>query len=160
MFERYSEPASNAIRNAQVEARKMGHNFVGSEQLLLGILTIREALGYHVLRSYGVTLHDARIQVNILVGHGGGLISVVMPFAPRARRILENAIWEANSLNDDLVSTEHMLLALLREKDGISKRVLYNLGLDTEQVRKEVKAEIRELVRKENNIDRLGFNPY
>ena len=160
MFERYSEPASNAIRNAQVEARKMGHNFVGSEQLLLGILTIREALGYHVLRSYGVTLHDARVQVNILVGHGGGLISVVMPFAPRARRILENAIWEANSLNDDLVSTEHMLLALLREKDGISKRVLYNLGLDTEQVRKEVKAEIRELVRKENNIDRLGFNPY
>nr|YP_010713801.1 Clp protease ATP binding subunit [Galdieria phlegrea]UNJ16257.1 Clp protease ATP binding subunit [Galdieria sp.]WDA99883.1 Clp protease ATP binding subunit [Galdieria phlegrea] len=137
MFERFTEKAIKAIMLSQEEARRLGHNFVGTEQVLLGLLAESNGLASKVLKLMGVTLKDARIEVEKIIGRGSGFVAVEIPFTPRAKRVLELAIEEAKFIGHNYVGTEHLLLGLLSEGDGVATKVLENLGVDLEQLRQQ-----------------------
>jgi ATP-dependent Clp protease ATP-binding subunit ClpA len=129
MFERFTEKSIKVIMLAQEESRRQGHNFVGTEQLLLGLIGEGTGLAFKVLTSMGVTLRDARLEVERVIGRGTGFVSVEVPFTPRAKRILELSLDEARQLGHNYIGTEHLLLGLIRENDGVAVRVLENLGV-------------------------------
>jgi ATP-dependent Clp protease ATP-binding subunit ClpC len=129
MFERFTEKSIKVIMLAQEESRRQGHNFVGTEQLLLGLIGEGTGLAFKVLTSMGVTLKDARLEVERVLGRGSGFVSVEIPFTPRAKRILELSLDEARQLGHNYIGTEHLLLGLIRENDGVAVRVLENLGV-------------------------------
>nr|ADJ57429.1 clp protease ATP binding subunit [uncultured prymnesiophyte C19847] len=142
MFERFTEKAIKVIMLAQEEARRLGHNFVGTEQVLLGLLGEGTGLGPKVLKSMGVNLKDARTEVEKIIGRGSGFVAVEIPFTPRAKRVLELSLEEARQLGHNYIGTEHLLLGLIREGEGVASRVLENLGIDLSRVRSQT---IREL---------------
>tara|TARA_B110000483_G_scaffold189158_1_gene224345 strand:+ start:5280 stop:7751 length:2472 start_codon:yes stop_codon:yes gene_type:complete len=135
MFERFTEKAIKVIMLAQEEARRLGHNFVGTEQILLGLLGEGTGLGPKVLKSMGVNLKDARVEVEKIIGRGSGFVAVEIPFTPRAKRVLELSLEEARQLGHNYIGTEHLLLGLIREGEGVAARVLENLGVDLSKVR-------------------------
>eukprot|EP00871_Galdieria_phlegrea_P004027 jgi/Galph1/4625/GphlegSOOS_G3218.1 len=137
MFERFTEKAIKAIMLSQEEARRLGHNFVGTEQVLLGLLAETNGLASKALKLMGVTLKEARIEVEKIIGRGSGFVAVEIPFTPRAKRVLELAIEEAKFIGHNYVGTEHLLLGLLSEGDGVATKVLENLGVDLEQLRQQ-----------------------
>jgi len=124
MFERFTEPGIKVVVTAQEEARKIGNNFVGTEQILLGLIAETSGIGGRILRKYGVTLRLAREEIKRLVGRGSGFVAVEIPFTPRARRVLENAIEESRSLGFPYVGPEHILLGVLMEDSGIAVTAL------------------------------------
>jgi ATP-dependent Clp protease ATP-binding subunit ClpA len=130
MFERFTEKAIKTIMLAQEEARRVGHNFVGSEQILLGLIGEGSGLAAMSLRSMGVKLKDARVEVEKIIGRGSGFVAVEIPFTPRAKRILENSWNAARKVNDNFIGTEHLLLGLIAEGEGVACRVLEILGVD------------------------------
>ncbi len=138
MFERFTEKAVKAIMLAQEEARRLGHNFVGTEQILLGLIGEGTGVAFRVLKSLGVTLKDARLEVEKIIGRGQGFVPVEIPFTPRAKQVLELAIEESHQLGHDYVGPEHLLLALIRSGEGVAARVLSNLGVDPDQIRDQV----------------------
>lgn len=138
MFERFTEKAIKVIMLSQEEARRLGHNFVGTEEVLLGLINEGSGIGPRVLRSMGVTLTAARTVVEELVGRGTGFVALEIPFTPRAKRVLELSIDESRRLGHNYVGTEHILLALIREEEGVANHVLINLGLDLEYVKEEI----------------------
>ena len=138
MFERFTEKAIKVIMLAQEEARRLGHNFVGTEQVLLGLIGEGTGIAAKTLKSMGVNLKDARVEVEKIIGRGSGFVAVEIPFTPRAKRVLELSWDEARQLGHNYIGTEHLLLGLIREGEGVAARVLENLGVDLNKVRSNV----------------------
>jgi len=138
MFERFTEKAIKVIMLAQEEARRLGHNFVGTEQILLGLIGEGTGVAAKVLKSLGVNLKDSRIEVEKIIGRGSGFVAVEIPFTPRAKRVLELSLEEARQLGHNYIGTEHLLLGLIREGEGVAARVLENLSIDLSKVRSQV----------------------
>ncbi len=121
-----------------LQARRLGHNFVGTEQLLLGMIGEGTGIAAKVLKSQGVNLKEARVEVEKIIGRGSGFVAVEIPFTPRAKRVLELSLEEARHLGHHYIGTEHLLLGLLREGEGVAARVLENLGADAAKIRTQV----------------------
>jgi ATP-dependent Clp protease ATP-binding subunit ClpC len=138
MFERFTEKAIKVVMLSQEESRRLGHNFVGTEQILLGLIGEGTGVAYKVLRSVNLTLKDARMEVERIIGRGSGFVAVEIPFTPRAKRVLENSIEESRDLGHGYIGTEHILLALLDEDDGVAWRLFDDLKIDVEKLRADV----------------------
>ena len=138
MFERFTEKAIKVIMLAQEEARRLGHNFVGTEQILLGLIGEGTGIAATTLKGMGVNLKEARAEVEKIIGRGSGFVAVEIPFTPRAKRVLELSWDEARQLGHNYIGTEHLLLGLIREGEGVAARVLENLGVDLTKVRSNV----------------------
>jgi len=138
MFERFTEKAIKVVMLAQEEARRLGHNFVGTEQIMLGLIGEGTGIAAKVLKSMGINLKEARIEVEKIIGRGSGFVAVEIPFTPRAKRVLELALEEARLLGHSYIGTEHLLLGLLREGEGVAARVLENLDADSAKIRSQV----------------------
>ena len=144
MFEKFTEGAIKIIMISQEESRRMGHNFVGTEQLLLGVIGQRHGIGARALRKVKVTLRKARKEIEQYVGRGTGFISSEIPFTPRAKRVLEMAVHEGKDLGQNFVGTEHVLLALITETDGVAMRTLDKLQVNTKRLRNIILSYIEE----------------
>ena len=118
MFERFTERARQVLVLAQDESRLLGHNYIGTEHLLLGLLREEEGLAARVLDALGVTVEEVRAQVARRVGRGGEVAIGMIPFTPRAKKALELALREVRSLGQEYIDTEHILLGLVREMRG------------------------------------------
>ena len=138
MFERFTDRARRAIVLAQEEARLLNHNYLGTEHLLLGLIHQGDGVAAKTLESLGISLADARTQVEETIGRGGQAPSDHIPFTPRAKKVLELSLREAQQLGHNYIGTEHMLLGLVREADGVAALVLRNLGADLARVRQQV----------------------
>jgi ATP-dependent Clp protease ATP-binding subunit ClpC len=149
MPERFTERAIKSIMYAQEEARRLGHNFVGSEQLLLGLIAEGSGIAAETLKSNGVNLKSARVEVEKIIGRGSGFVAAEIPFTPRGKRVLEWSWDEARRLGHNYLGTEHLLLGLIREAKesithdpegahGVALRVLENVGVDLNCLEKEV----------------------
>jgi ATP-dependent Clp protease ATP-binding subunit ClpC len=128
VFERFTERARQVIVLAQAEARALKHNYIGTEHLLLGLLREEEGLAARVLASFGVTLEEVRADVARIVGQGEEVEGGQIPFTPRAKKILELSLREALDLGHNYIGTEHLLLGLLREGEGVAVRILIDVG--------------------------------
>lgn len=137
MFEHFTDKAIKAIMLAQEEARRLGHNLVGTEQILLGLIG-GTGVAAKVLTDLGVTLQDARTEVEKIIGRGARFVPVEIPFTPKVKRVFEQAFAEARRLGNNYIGTEHLLLGLLKEGEGVAAKVLKNLGVDVEKARTEV----------------------
>jgi len=135
MFEKFTEVAIKVIMLSQEEARRMGHNFVGTEQLLLGVIGQRHGIGARALKKLKVTLKKARKEIELYIGRGTGFVASEIPFTPRAKRVLEMAVHEGKDLGQNFVGTEHILLALIAESDGVAMRTLDKLNVDINKLR-------------------------
>lgn len=159
MFEHFTEKAIKAVMLAQEEARRLGHNLVGTEQILLGLIGEGTGVAAKVLKEQGLTLQDARKQVEKIIGRGNRPISTEVPFTPKVRRVFEQALTEARALGHNYIGTEHLLLGLLREGEGVAAKVLENLGVDSEQARESVIRKLGEVpVQGAGRQDRRGAN--
>lgn len=138
MFQRFTEKAIKVIMLAQEEARRLGHNFVGTEQILLGLVGEGTGIAAKTLKSMGINLKDARVEVEKIIGRGSGFVAVEIPFTPRAKRVLEFAWDEARQFGHNYIGTEHLLLGLVREAEGVAARVLENMGVDLTKIRSHV----------------------
>ena len=123
---------------AQEEARRLGHNFVGTEQILLGLIGEGTGIGAKVLKSMGFTLKDARVEVEKIVGRGSGFVAVEIPFTPRAKMVLEGSLEEARQLGHNYIGTEHLLLGLVGQSEGIAAHVFKNVRVDRSKVRSKI----------------------
>uniref|UniRef100_A0AB74TPM8 Clp protease ATP binding subunit n=1 Tax=Thalassiosira duostra TaxID=3145220 RepID=A0AB74TPM8_9STRA len=135
MFEKFTEGAIKVIMLAQEEARRMGHNFVGTEQLLLGVIGQRHGIGGRALSQLNVTLKKTRKEIEKYIGRGTGFVASEIPFTPRAKRVLEMSIHEGQDLGVNYVGTEHILLSLINEADGIAMRTLDKLRVNIPKLR-------------------------
>jgi len=138
MFERFTERARQVVVLAQDEARIVRHNYIGTEHLLLGLLREDEGLAGRVLVDLGVSLEDVRAQVARIIGAGDEAATGQIPFTPRAKKVLELSLREAMALGHNYIDTEHILLGLLRENEGVAVRILLDLGVDAEKIRHEI----------------------
>src|SRR6201990_623960 len=138
MFERFTERARQVVVLAQEEARTLKHNYIGTEHILLGLLREEEGLAARVLESLDITVERVRAQVVRIVGSGEEVTSGQIPFTPRAKKVLEVALREALSLGHNYIGTEHILLGLVRENEGVAARILLDFDADSEKIRNEV----------------------
>jgi ATP-dependent Clp protease ATP-binding subunit ClpC len=138
MFERFTERARQVVVLAQEEARTLKHNYIGTEHVLLGLLREEEGLAARVLESLDITVERVRAQVVRIVGSGEEVTSGQIPFTPRAKKVLELALREALSLGHNYIGTEHILLGLVRENEGVAARILLDFDADSEKIRNEV----------------------
>jgi ATP-dependent Clp protease ATP-binding subunit ClpC len=138
VFERFTERARQVVVLAQEEARALRHNYIGTEHILLGLLREAEGIAARVLRSLGVTLAEVRAQVAQIVGQGEDVVGGQIPFTPRGKRVLELALQEATALGHGWIGTEHVLLGLTREGEGVAMRILLDSGVDGARLRDEV----------------------
>jgi len=144
MFERFNEKAIKAVMMAQEESRRLGHNYVGTEMLLVGVVSESSGAAAKVLKKLGVTLKDTRKTVEEMVGRGSGMVSVEIPFTPAAKRVLSDAVNEARTLNSNAIDPAHILLALLKEDGGNAVKILEKLGVDPTKVPDEIQKELSE----------------
>ncbi|TCJ16229.1 FolB domain-containing protein [Rubrobacter taiwanensis] len=144
MFERFTDRAREAVELAREEAGYFGHSYIGTEHLLLGLVRQRDGAARRALSSLGVSLKETRDLVGGLVGYGRGPAGEDFPFTPPARRALEAALREALQRGDTHVGTEHLLLGLLHERRADAYRVLDELGLEPERVRRELERVLKE----------------
>jgi ATP-dependent Clp protease ATP-binding subunit ClpC len=135
MFEHFTSQAIRVIMLAQEEARRLGHNFVGTEQILLGLIGEGNGIAAKVLSDMGVTLKDARREVEKIIGRGSGFVPPEIPFTPKVKSLFEQAFKEARTLGNNYISTEHLLLGLTEAGEGVAAKVLQNLGIDLKDVR-------------------------
>src|SRR6201982_465011 len=138
MFERFTERARQVVVLAQEEARTLKHNYIGTEHILLGLLREEEGLAARVLESLDITVERVRAQVVRIVGSGEEVTSGQIPFTPRAKKVLELALREALSLGHNYIGTEHILLGLVRENEGVAARILLDFDAGSEKIRNEV----------------------
>jgi ATP-dependent Clp protease ATP-binding subunit ClpC len=138
LFERFTERARSVVIFAQEEARTLKHGYIGTEHILLGLLREEEGVAARVLDSLDLTFERVRTQIVRIVGSGEEVTSGHVPFTPRAKRVLELALREALSLGHNYIGTEHILLGLVREYEGVAARVLLDFGVDAETVRSAV----------------------
>lgn len=146
MFERFTDKALQVIMLAQEESRRLGHNFVGTEQILLGLIGEGSGVAFKVLKSFGITIKDARLEVERLIGRGSGFVAVEIPFTPKAKKILEMAMQKGKLLGHNYINTEHLLLAIIEDKNGVGNRVLSNLGVNLTKLQTDVLDHIGESV--------------
>ncbi|MGG6265158.1 ATP-dependent Clp protease ATP-binding subunit [Leptolyngbya sp. AN03gr2] len=144
MFDKFTERTIKVVNAAQVEARRMGHNYVGTEQLLLGLIATRPSIAAQVLADLDVTLEEAQEQVQAVIGRGTGLSRTETPFTPRSRRVLEQSLQEAERLGQSRVEPEHLLLAIVQDEAGLATQILERLGVERVEVRTEVLQAIAE----------------
>ncbi|MGN6505687.1 MAG: Clp protease N-terminal domain-containing protein, partial [Tepidisphaeraceae bacterium] len=139
MFERFTDRARKVMALANQEAQRFNHEYIGTEHILLGLVKEGSGVGANVLKNLDVDLRKVRLEVEKLVKSGPEMVTMgKLPQTPRAKKVIEYAIEEARNLNHNYVGTEHLLLGLLREHDGVAAQVLMNLGLKLEEVREEV----------------------
>jgi len=139
MFERFTDRARKVMALANQEAQRFNHEYIGTEHILLGLVKEGSGVGANVLKNLDVDLRKVRLEVEKLVKSGPDMVTMgKLPQTPRAKKVIEFAIEEARNLNHNYVGTEHLLLGLLREQDGVAAQVLMNLGLKLEEVREEV----------------------
>ncbi len=138
MFERFTDRARRVMDLAQEEARMLNHNYIGTEHLLLGLIHEGEGVAARALESVGIGLEAVRQQVEEVVGHGQQAVPERIPFTPRAKKVLELARREAFQLRHHYIGTEHILLGLIREGEGVAAQVLAGLGADLNRVRQQV----------------------
>ena len=141
-FGQFKDSAIKVVMVAQEEARRLGHNYVGSEQLLLGIVASAGMAGKQ-LRALQVTAPEARKEVEKEIGRGSGFVAVEIPFTPRAKHILTEARGQARAHGSDMIGAEHILLSLLEQQDGVSVRILRNLNVNAETLRQNVINELK-----------------
>ena len=135
MFESLTEESIKVIILAKQESHRLGHSFVCTEQILLGILREGTSIAAEILKSKGVTLEQARIEVEKIIGRGSDFAILNFPFTPKASRAIDLALEEAEQLKHNYIGTEHLLLGTLRIEDGIALQVLANLGVDPTEIR-------------------------
>ena len=133
MYERYTETAIKVIMLAQEEARRLGHNYIGTEQILLALIGEGTGVAAKALKSMGVSYKAARIEVEKIIGRGSGFTSVEIPFTPRAKQVVELAQEEARQLGHNFIDTGHLLLSLICSGKGVAIEVLETLGADLSQ---------------------------
>ena len=138
MFERFTDRARRVVVLAQEEARMLNHNYIGTEHILLGLIHEGEGVAARALQSLGISLEAVRQQVQEITGRGQGQQQGHVPFTPRAKKVLELSLREAQQLGHDYIGTEHILLGLIREGEGVAARVLVKLGADLNRVRQQV----------------------
>jgi ATP-dependent Clp protease ATP-binding subunit ClpA len=138
MFERFTDRARRVVVLAQEEARLLNHDYVGTEHLLLGMIAEGQGVAAKALESLGIRLEAVRAQVEEVIGQGQQAPSGHIPFTPRAKKVLELSLREAQQLGHDYVGTEHLLLGLVREGEGVAAQVLVKLGADLPRVRRQV----------------------
>jgi ATP-dependent Clp protease ATP-binding subunit ClpC len=138
VFERFTDRARRVVVLAQEEARLLNHNYIGTEHILLGLIHEGEGVAAKALESLGISLEAVRAQVEEIIGHGGTAPSGHIPFTPRAKKVLELSLREALQLGHNYIGTEHILLGLIREGEGVAAQVLVKLGADLSRVRQQV----------------------
>src|SRR5690625_3895647 len=138
MFERFTDRARRVVVLAQDEARLLNHNYIGTEHILLGLIHEAEGVGAKALEALGVSLDAVREQVRDIIGEGNQTPSGHIPFTPRAKKVLELSLREALQLGHNYIGTEHILLGLIREGEGVAAQVLNKLGADLNRVRQPV----------------------
>jgi len=138
VFERFTDRARRVVVLAQEEARLLNHNYIGTEHILLGLIHEGEGVAAKSLESLGISLEAVRAQVEEIIGHGGSAPSGHIPFTPRAKKVLELSLREALQLGHNYIGTEHILLGLIREGEGVAAQVLVKLGADLSRVRQQV----------------------
>ena len=138
MFERFTDRSRRVVVLAQEEARLRNHNYIGTEHLLLGLIHEHEGVAARTLERLGISVDAVRTKVEAIIGEGGGAPSGHIPFTPRAKKVLELSLREALTLGHNYIGTEHILLGLIREGEGVGAQVLLNLGADLSVVRHEV----------------------
>ena len=138
MFERFTERARKVVVLAQEEAGVLRHNYIGTEHLLLGLLREEEGIAARVLAALGVTFEEARERVESIVSYGTEGPSIKAPFTPRSKKVLEIALREAMALGHNYIGTEHILLGVAGEREGVGARVLCDLGVSSDDVRREI----------------------
>jgi hypothetical protein len=138
MFERFTERARHVVVLAQDEARAFKHNYIGTEHILLGLVREEEGLAARMLESLGISVEEVRAQVARILGQGDEATSGQIPLTQRAKKVLELALREALSLGHNYIGTEHILLGLVRENEGVAARILLGFGVDAEQIRDEI----------------------
>jgi ATP-dependent Clp protease ATP-binding subunit ClpC len=135
VFERFTERARQAVVLAQDEARALNHNYIGTEHLLLGLLREEEGLAARVLESLEITVEEVRAEVARIIGEGDEVATGQIPFTPRAKKVLELALREALSIGHNYIGTEHILLGIAREGEGVAMRILLDFDADAEKIR-------------------------
>jgi ATP-dependent Clp protease ATP-binding subunit ClpC len=138
MFERFTDRARRVVVAAQDEARALGHDYIGTEHLLLGLIHEGGSMAAKTLESLGISAEGLREQVVTLVGTGQHTVTAHIPFTPQAKQVLRLALSEALRFGHNYIGTEHVLLGLIQEKDGVAARVLADAGADLPRVRAEV----------------------
>src|SRR5262245_8090586 len=138
MFERFTDRARQTVVLAQEEARRLDHNYIGTEHLLLGMLRDSESLASRTLHELGIGLEVVRIDVEKIIGRGGESPPGHIPFTPRSKKVLELSLREALQLGHNYIGTEHILLGLVREGEGVAAQVLVKRGADLARVRRTV----------------------
>ena len=138
MFERFTDRARRVVVLAQEEARMLNHNYIGTEHILLGLIHEGEGVAAKALESLGISLEGVRQQVEEIIGQGQQAPSGHIPFTPRAKKVLELSLREAKQLDHNYIGTEHILLGLIREGEGVAAQVLVKLGADLPRVRQQV----------------------
>ncbi len=138
MFERFSQRARRVVVLAQEEARTLNHNYIGTEHILLGLIREGSGVAAQALESLGISLEAVRQQVGQIIGRGQQAPSGHIPFTPRAKKVLELSLREAQQLGHNYIGTEHILLGLIREGSGVAAQVLVKLGADLNRARQQV----------------------
>jgi ATP-dependent Clp protease ATP-binding subunit ClpA len=138
VFERFTDRARRAVVLAQEEARLLNHNYVGTEHLLLGLIHEGEGVAAKALESLGISLQAVRREVEEIIGQGQSAPTGHIPFTPRAKKVLELSLREAKQLGHNYIGTEHILLGLIREGEGVAAQVLVKLGASLDRVRQQV----------------------
>src|SRR3974390_2007865 len=139
MFERFTDRARKVMALANQEAQRFNHEYVGTEHILLGLVKEGSGVGANVLKNLDVDLRKVRLEVEKLVKSGPDMVTMGrLPQTPRAKKVIEYAIEEARNLNHNYVGTEHLLLGLLREQEGVAAQAFIHLTLKLEEVREEV----------------------
>lgn len=138
MFERFTDRARRTLVLAQEEARQMGHGFIGTEHLLLGLVHEGEGVAGQALQSFGITLEQVRQEVAAVLPAGNAADNIQPPFTPRSKRVLELSLREALALKHNYIGTEHLLLGLVAEGEGVGARLLNDAGATEPEVREKV----------------------
>ena len=138
MFERFTDRARRVVVLAQEEARLLSHNYIGTEHILLGLISEGDGVAAKVLEQLGISAEEVRAKVESIIGQGGASPTGHIPFTPRAKKVLELSLREALQLGHNYIGTEHILLGLIREGEGVGAQVLTNLGADLSNVRRAV----------------------
>jgi Clp amino terminal domain, pathogenicity island component len=138
MFERFTDRARRVVVLAQDEARRLNHNYIGTEHILLGLIHEGEGVAARALQSLGISLEAVRQQIEEIIGRGQQAPSGHIPFTPRAKKVLELSLRESLQLGHTYIGTEHILLGLIHEGDGVAAQVLVRLGADMNRVREQV----------------------
>src|SRR5947199_7599445 len=138
MFQRFTDRARQVVVLAQTEAKRLDHNYIGTEHILLGLIREGEGVAAKAMESLGISLDAVRQQVEEIIGQGQQAPSGHIPFTPRAKKVLELSLREALQLGHNYIGTEHILLGLIRQGDGVAAQVLVKLGADLNRVRQQV----------------------